>query len=80
MEELKMYRVTKPSSDGTVQVGNNVWLSKNGDLNFVEGKGWLPKDEWNNPGTNDFEVEDNDEYSLRITSGREIVIKSKKEE
>ena len=33
MEKLKLYTVTKPSSDETLQVGDFIWLSKNGDLN-----------------------------------------------
>ena len=33
MENLKLYTVTKPSSDGTFVTGDIIWLSENGDLN-----------------------------------------------
>ena len=33
MEKLKLYTVTKPSSDGTFVAGDIIWLSENGDLN-----------------------------------------------
>ena len=32
MEKLKLYTVTKPSSDGTFVTGDIIWLSANGDL------------------------------------------------
>lgn len=57
MEKLKLYTVTKPSSDGTFVTGDIIWLSANGDLNSCKGKGWLSKAEWDASGTNDFEVE-----------------------
>lgn len=39
MEKLKLYTVTKPSSDGTFVTGDIIWLSANGDLNSCKGKG-----------------------------------------
>ena len=44
MEKLKLYTVIKPSSDETLQVGDIIWLSENGDLNDARAKGWLTKD------------------------------------
>lgn len=38
MENLKLYTVTKPSSDGTFVTGDIIWLSENGDLNSCKGK------------------------------------------
>ena len=57
MEKLKLYTVTKPSSDETLQVGDIIWLSENGDLNDARAKGWWTKDEWAVAGTNDFKGE-----------------------
>lgn len=57
MEKLKLYIVTKSSSDGTFKFGDLIWLSKNGDLNNTMGSGWLQEDEWDVERTNDFECE-----------------------
>ena len=46
MEKLKLYKVTKASSDGTFNIGDIIWLSNNEDLNCCKGFGWLPKSEW----------------------------------
>lgn len=35
MENLKLYTVTKGSTDGTIEMGNIIWISKNGDLNIT---------------------------------------------
>ena len=35
MEALKAYVVTKGSSDGTLTVGDKIWLSKNGDFKYT---------------------------------------------
>lgn len=75
MEELKVYQVTKSSSDKTFIKGDIIWLSLNGDLNSCNGKGWLPKKEQCNPKTNDFEVELNKEYFLDTTNGHETIKK-----
>lgn len=66
MEKNKLYTVIKGSSDGTLRKGYLIWLSENGDLNVCQEHGWLEKNEWNSPGTNDFEVEPNEEYELVI--------------
>ena len=75
MEKLKLYTVTKPSSDGTFQAGDIIWLSENGDLNDAKAKGWLSKDEWDVDGTNDFEVEECTTHYLDITNGSESIRK-----
>ena len=41
MEKLRLYVVTKGSSDGTFKAGDVIWLSQNGDLNNCNGGGWL---------------------------------------
>ena len=76
MEKLKLYTVTKPSSDETLQTGDIIWLSENGDLNDAKAKGWLSKDEWDVDGTNDFEVEECKTHRLLVTHGRESVVKN----
>ena len=75
MEALKAYVVTKGSSDGTLKVGDKIWLSKNGDMNIPSVAGWLEEDEWNMPGTNDFEVELCNDYYIAVTQRSEALRK-----
>lgn len=75
MEKLRLYTVTKSSSDGSFIVGDIIWLSSNGDLNNAMGGGWLSKEEWDVNGTNDFEVEICNDYYLDIIDGSECVRK-----
>ena len=75
MEKLKLYTVTKPSSDGTFVAGDIIWLSANGDLNSCKGKGWLSKAEWDSSGTNDFEVEPCKTHYLDVSRWSETVRK-----
>ena len=76
MDKLKLYTVIKPSSDETLQVGDIIWLSANGDLNNVKAGGWLSKDEWDVAGTNDFEAEECKTHRLLVIGGEEMVIKN----
>lgn len=73
MEKLKLYTVTKSSSDRIIQDGNIIWLSENGDLHFVRGCGWLTQDQWDRPETNDFEFEECQDYYLDVVGKQEIV-------
>lgn len=73
MEKLVLYSVTKSSSDGTIESGDLVWLSENGDLNTVMGSGWLLESEWNIEGTNDFEYEVCRTHYLEVSKGQESV-------
>ena len=75
MEKLKLYNVTKSSSDNTIEIGDKIWLSENGDLNSVKGAGWLLEDEWNVPDTNDFQVEECITHKLVVDRGAEVVVK-----
>ena len=75
MERLKLYTVTKASSDGTFKVGDIIWLSENDDLNSCKGRGWLNKSEWDCPGTNNFEVAECTDYYLDVANGHETVRK-----
>ena len=76
MEKLKLYTVTKTSSDETLQIGDIIWLSENKDLNNAN-KGFLSKYEWEVAGTNDFEVEECRTYHLLVMNGCEMVVKNK---
>ena len=76
MEKLKLYTVTKPSSDETLQIGDIIWLSENGDLNDARAKGWLSKHEWDVAGTNDFEVEECKTHHLVVMYGSEMIVKN----
>lgn len=73
MEKLKLYNVIKSSSDGTFTPGDLIWLSENEDLNSARDKGWLTKEEWDTPGTNDFECEISSTHYLEVHNGRELV-------
>lgn len=75
MEKLKLYTITKPSTDGTIEAGDIIWISANGDLNSIKGQGWLSEEEWNIDGTNDFKVEECTTHYLDIVSGSESVRK-----
>lgn len=80
MEKMRLYEVTKGSSDGTFQVGDLIWMSDNGDINNVRACGWLSKEDWNQAGTNDFEcklVDNTSAFSLVRMGGNECVIKKK---
>ena len=76
MDKLKLYTVIKPSSDETLQAGDIIWLSENGDLNDARAKGWLTKDEWDVAGTNDFEVEECKTHHLVVMYGSEMIVKN----
>lgn len=76
MKKLKLYDVTKGSTDGTIETGNIIWISENGDLNIAGRKGFLIEDEWDNPGTKDFEVKLCEDYYLEVVNGHEIVRKN----
>ena len=76
MEKLKLYTVTKTSSDETLQIGDIIWLSENEDLNNAN-KGFLSKYEWEVTGTNDFGVEECKTYHLLVINGCEMVVKNK---
>ena len=76
MDKLKAYTVIKSSTDKTIEVGDIIWLSANGDLNSIKSQGWLSEKEWNIDGTNDFEVEECRTHHLLVLDGDEIVIKN----
>lgn len=80
MEKMRLYEVTKGSSDGTFQEGDLIWMSDNEDINNVRACGWLSKEEWNQTGINDFEcriVDDTSAFSLIKMRNDECVIKKK---
>lgn len=73
MEKLKLYIVTKSSTDKTFKSGDLIWLSSNGDLNNAMAGGWLSQNEWDVDGTNDFEYEISNTHYLDVTNGRECI-------
>ena len=75
MDKLKAYTVIKSSTDKTIEVGDIIWLSANGDLNSIKGRGWLSEEEWNIDGTNDYEGEKCATDYLGITNGSESIRK-----
>lgn len=74
-EKLKLYIVTKSSTDKTFKSGDLIWLSPNGDLNNAMSHGWLAKNEWDIDGTNDFECEISNTHYLDTTNGAECIRK-----
>lgn len=74
MDKLKLYVVTKSSSDDSFIVNDLIWLSDNEDLNSVMSMGWLTKKEWDREGTNDFECEISSTHFLDVRNGRETVL------
>ena len=80
MEKLKLYIVTKSSSNKNILAGDLIWLSDNGDLNNAMGGGWLAYDEWNVEGTNDFEYEISNTHYLDVIvghHGRQEIVRMK---
>lgn len=75
MDKLKLYVVTKSSTDKTFNNGDLIWLSENGDLNNAMAGGWLSEEEWNVNKTNDFECKISDTHYLDVINRRECVRK-----
>lgn len=76
MKPLTAYRVTKGSLDGTEMKDDIIWLSKNRMLNSAKGAGFLMEDEWDVAGSNDFEVEESEEYCVLSWNGAETLRKT----
>lgn len=80
MEKMRLYEVTKGSSDGTFQEGDLIWMSDNEDINNVRAGGFLSKEDWNQEGINDFEcqlVDNLSAFSLVKVGDNECVVKKK---
>lgn len=75
MEKLKLYIVTKSSTDKSFKSGDLIWLSENGDLNNAMAGGWLSQEEWDVKEINDFECEISKTHYLDVISGKECVRK-----
>lgn len=73
MKKLKLYIVTKSSTDDTFRVGDIIWLSNNMDLNNATARGWLPRDEWDTQNTNNFKYDVCISHRLSIINGSEYV-------
>lgn len=63
LEILKPYGITKNSSDGTFIIGDIIWFSENGDINSIQGKGFIPLSECEND-TLDFETEFTNDWEV----------------
>lgn len=74
MEKLKLYEVTKGSTDKSVLQGDIIWISNNGDLNFYQAHGFYRADEWvHNSKVNDFTVKECNTHVLEVGDGYERV-------
>lgn len=45
LQPMIPYRITKGSSDHTFLVDDVIWISENGDINSVQGSGWITPSE-----------------------------------
>lgn len=73
MEKLTAYIVKKSSTDKTFKSGDIIWLSGNGNLNNAMAGGWLERQEWDTPKTNDFEYELCNTHCLVTSGGKEFI-------
>ena len=70
LEKLKPYRIVKQSTDKTFVAGDVIWISANGDINSINGMGWItPKEE--EVETYDFETEEAHDWEVISISGHE---------
>lgn len=71
MENLKPYKITKQSSDGTFLPGDIIWVSPNGNINLIQGMGWIIPSEVKQE-TLDFKYEETNDYEVVKINGAEI--------
>ena len=45
LQPMTPYKVTKQSSDHTFTEGEIIWVSENGDINSIQGSGWITPSE-----------------------------------
>lgn len=76
MEKLKLYTVTKPSSDDQFLAGDIIYLTDKKDIYDLRARGWLSEYEWNIEDRNDFEVKECDTHHLVVMNGHEMIIKN----
>lgn len=69
------YIVTKGNTDTSIREGDIIWLSENGDLNNASAGGWLSKEEWRQPGINDFECIEHTQLRVVKTGRHERVVR-----
>jgi len=69
------YKAISESTDGTIRIGQLMWLSSNGELNLpdINGGGALLESEWRDKRTVDFEVEEANNYVIIVEPGRELL-------
>lgn len=71
---LTIYEVTRANSDGSVQVGDLVWLTADGELHNATAGGWMSEDDWLQDSIVDFECILSDCYYLEVLpNGRERI-------
>ena len=75
MEKLKLYTVTKSSSDEQFKKGDIIYLADKNEIFDLMAGGWLSENEWNIEGRNDFEVEECRTHHLLVLNGQEMVVK-----
>lgn len=76
MEKLKLYIVTKPSSDEQFLKGDVIYLTDKNEIYDLRAGGWLSENEWDIEDRNDFEVEECKTHRLIVMNGHEMVIKN----
>ena len=76
LKKLKPYRIIKGSSDDTFFIGDVIWLSPNGYINCIIGKGFIDPSEIGSESL-DFDAEEADDYEVIKTQSSEICRKIK---
>jgi len=75
MEKLKPYVVTKQSTDGSLEIGDIIWISNDGRLVSTKGCGLLENEEWTSINTSDFEVDEYVTYYIDVIEGKRETIR-----
>ena len=75
MTPMIPYMAVTDSSDGTIQKGDILWLSRNRQLNCLTGPGWLEPEEWQVSGTSDFLVVEETGYEVIRIGKNESIMK-----
>lgn len=71
LQPMIPYRITKESSDHTFLVDDVIWISENGDINSVQGSGWITPSECSKKSL-DFECVEAHDYEVLKYGNSEV--------
>lgn len=78
LQPLTPYRITKGSSDHTFSIDDVIWISENGDINSVQGGGWITPSECQKESL-DFECVEAPDYEVFKINNIEIYQQKKQQ-